>query len=85
MYDIELTKRAIKELQKLPTKEGKAIIGRLKQIAVNPYASYSFVKKLTGVEGFRLRSGNYRAIYHVLDDKLIVEVVRVAHRKDVYQ
>jgi len=44
------------------------------------------VKKLTGAEDlYRIRVGDYRFVYQILDDRLIVLVVRIAHRKDVYR
>jgi mRNA interferase RelE/StbE len=43
-------------------------------------------KKLVGtLHTYRIREGNYRVIYEVLEKKLIVEIVRVGHRKDVYE
>ncbi len=41
--------------------------------------------KLKGREGYRIRIGNYRIIYEMIDDKLMVIVITISHRKDVYE
>ena len=71
------------ELKQLP----KEIIARILQ-AVNSLADDPFptgVKKLVGSEHtYRIREGDYHVIYDVLSKTLVIEIVRVGHRKDVY-
>ncbi|WP_457133335.1 type II toxin-antitoxin system RelE family toxin [Mucilaginibacter sp. UYNi724] len=42
-------------------------------------------RKLAGREGYRIRAGNYRIIYSIIDDELIIKVITLGHRKDVYK
>jgi mRNA interferase RelE/StbE len=42
-------------------------------------------KKLKGRDGYRIRVANYRIIYEIIDQQLIVEVIALGHRKDIYQ
>ncbi len=59
------------------------IVSAIKKLAHNPRPPQS--KKLSGQERYRLRQGNYRILYSIEDDKLIVCVVRVGNRRDVYR
>jgi mRNA interferase RelE/StbE len=43
------------------------------------------VKKLKGRDGYRIRVGNYRIIYEVYDDQLIIDIIAIGHRKDIYE
>lgn len=83
-YQIEWKRSALKELEKLPRHLIPKIIMAVKGLAENPYPPG--VKKLVGSEhNFRIREGDYRIVYVVYENKLIIEIVRVAHRKDVYR
>ena len=83
-YKITWKRSALKELEKLP----KATIGKVvrivEKLSVNPYPQE--VRKMVGVDQtFRIRIGQYRIIYNVLDEVLEIEIIRVKHRKDVYR
>jgi len=82
-YKIEIKKSAVKEISKLPTKELKKILRAIKSLSDNqrPFGAI----KLSGDEKYRLRVGNYRILYQIYDNKLVVVVVKVGHRKDVYK
>jgi mRNA interferase RelE/StbE len=41
--------------------------------------------KLKGRDGYRIRSGNYRIIYDIIDNELIVDIIKLGHRKDIYE
>ena len=82
-YKIEIKRSAVKEISKLPTKELKRILKKIKLLADNPRPFGAI--KLSGDEKFRIRIGNYRILYQIFDEKLIVFVVKVAHRKEVYK
>jgi mRNA interferase RelE/StbE len=82
-YKVTINKKAIKTLEKISepdyTKIKKAIFG----LAKNPRpAGY---KKLKGRPGFRIRQGNYRIIYEIFDHLLVVDVIAVGNRKEVYE
>ena len=81
MYNIELSKLAQKQLYKLEKEIQLRIVSSLERIRIRPY---SYIKKLTGIQYFRLRVGDYRIILDIQNDKLVVFVVEIGHRKNVY-
>jgi len=84
IYVIEFKKSVDKELRKLATGIRKQIISKILKLSTQPYPSSS--TKLLGSTGlYRIRHTNYRVIYQVDGDKLIVLVVKVGHRKEVYR
>ena len=82
-YRIEIKKSAIKELEIIPSRDLSRIMERIESLAGDPRPAGS--KKLSGEEKYRIRQGNYRILYLIEDDLLIVYVVKAAHRKDVYR
>ena len=85
MYEIELTKTATKKLQRLPQNLAKRIIEKLRIIAENPYGSHNNVKKLVNRSGYRLRVGDWRLIYEVQDQKLLILVLEIDTRGGIYR
>ena len=82
-YRIEWKHSAVKELKRLPKEVVVRILKAVEQLAANPYPSG--VRKLIGSEhSYRLREGSYRIIYTVSSSALLIEIIRVGHRKDVY-
>jgi len=83
-YRISIKRSAVKEIEAIPQKkERQRIIRRIGQLAVEPRPSGS--KKLSGHNKYRIRQGAYRIIYEIEDKELIVVVVKVGQRKDVYR
>jgi len=82
-YKIEIKKSAVKEIEHLPRKEIKAILVTIASLSENPRPHGC--KKLSGQEKYRIRCGDYRVLYSIEDKVLIVFVVKVGHRKDVYR
>lgn len=82
-YKLEFKKSAIKELNSLPNKEIKRIIQAANLLAEEPRPLNS--RKLSASECYRIRVGNYRILYEIKDNILIVYIIRIAHRKDVYR
>jgi mRNA interferase RelE/StbE len=83
-YTITILPSALRQLAELPRHEQKRINERIDRLAVDPRPPG--VKKLKGESDlFRLRSGNYRIIYSIEDVRLIVLVIRIGHRRDVYR
>lgn len=70
---------------KLPGKVANSFRLAFKAIAIDVNSSNYDVKKLSGREGFRLRIGRYRAIYRVDDGQLVIMVINVGPRGDVYK
>jgi len=84
MYDIEFTKQATKDLLRIPKGYSVLIIDKIKKLAVDPYSKELDIKKLKGTEGYRLRVGEYRVIYDFDKKKLIVQIVKIQSRGNVY-
>lgn len=63
----------------------KTIREKLEGIATDPYAEHPNAKKLQGREGYRLRVGDWRVIYEIQNDQLVILVLKVAPRGEVYR
>ncbi len=81
-YTILISKKAEKQLDKLPDLIVDNILDSIEKLGQNPRPIGS--KKLKGREGYRIRIGNYRVIYKIFDTELIIDVIAVGHRKDIY-
>lgn len=81
-YRIVIKKSAAKEIEAIQSKDRTRIIEKIRALADEPRPVGS--KKLSGQEKFRIRQGNYRILYQIKDDVLIITVVKVGHRSDVY-
>ncbi len=85
MYHILFTKQADKALRKMPRNTAQLIRGKLDQLAEDPFARNPNVTRLQGRLGYRLRVGNWRVIYELEEDQLIILVLRIAPRGGVYR
>lgn len=81
-YRITIKRSAAKELEKIPLADRKRIVEKIRELASDPRPPGC--KKLSGAEKYRLRQGNYRILYEILDQELIITVVKIGHRRDVY-
>lgn len=79
-YTIIFSEFAIKQLNKLPKDIQKRIISTLKRCRIRPHPH---VKKLVASRFFRLRIGDYGAILDIIENKLIIHVIEVGHRKNI--
>ena len=82
-YSIEIKKSAVKELSQIPKKDLVKIVKTINSLADNPRPRGS--KKLSREEKYRIRYGKYRILYLIEDDVLVICVIKVAHRKDIYR
>ena len=84
-YRIDILPSARRELAALPRRDRKRIDERIQALSSNPRPSG--IKALQGQKGtyYRLRVGNYRVIYQVQDKVLVILVVKIGNRKDVYR
>lgn len=85
MYKITYSKEAEKALTRIPNKTAKLIREKIEALAENPYAKNPNAKKLQEREGYRLRIGDWRVIYKIQNEKLIIIVLKVASRGEVYK
>ena len=82
-YRIEWKRSAIKELKYLPKEVVVRIVRAVGQLTENPFPAG--VKKLVGSERtYRIRERSYRVVYTVAPSALVIEIIRVGHREDVY-
>ena len=72
---------ALKQLRKLDTKIRERIIATLERIRIRPEV---YLKKLVGDEGYRLRVGDYRVVVDLDKERLIILVLKMGHRRNVY-
>jgi len=83
MYEIEIERSALKSLSKIPIKDRTKLVVTIERLALNPRPIGA--KKLTGRDGWRIRVGNYRIIYEIIDNICHILVLDVGHRKDIYK
>lgn len=82
-YKIEIKKSAVKEIESLPRKDIRVVLSKIQALGDDPHPHDC--KKLSSQEKYRVRCGDYRILYSIEDKVLVVYVVKVAHRKDVYR
>ena len=80
-YTVRLKRSAERELRRLPRDNIPRILSRMQQLASQPRPPGC--KKLTGEEEYRVRQGDFRFLYTVDDQQRLVEVVKIAHRREV--
>jgi mRNA interferase RelE/StbE len=82
-YKIELKPAAKKQLKKINSKNQEKILDKIYLLSENPYPQNS--KSLKARDDRSMRVGNYRVIYDVYENKLVILVLKVGDRKDVYK
>ena len=82
VYKIDISRPAQKQLDKLPDDIAERLIEAIYDLADNPRPTGC--KKLKGRNGYRIREGNYRIIYDIVDDILLINIIAVGHRRDIY-
>lgn len=85
MYRIVFTKQANRALRKMSRDTARLIREKLDQLAQDPSAPNPNLTKLQGRSGYRLRVGDWRVIYELEDDRLVILVLKVAPRGGVYR
>ena len=83
-YSVEFRPAVLKSIERLPKKELRRIKKKIDGLSEN--LPDPATTKMKGNNPFhRVRTGNYRIVYQILEDRLIILVVKVGHRKDVYK
>jgi len=82
-FELVVRPSVLKDTKDIPAAVMKKILQRMEGLRENPRPPGCV--KLAGMEYYRIRQGNYRIIYEIVDDQLIVVVVKVGHRRDGYR
>ncbi|MGH8224663.1 MAG: type II toxin-antitoxin system RelE family toxin [Gammaproteobacteria bacterium] len=82
-YKLVFRRSVAKDLRAIPKKDVARILASIQTLASNPRPQDC--EKLSAQERYRLRQGNYRILYEIQNELLIVTVVKVGHRSDVYR
>ena len=83
-YKIFVKQSVTKKLLKLPNPISQKLSERINSLSENPRPFDC--KKLKGLNNkYRIRISNYRFIYSIYDNKLVVEIIKIGHRKDIYK
>ena len=83
-YRLLIKPSAVKDIEAIPLKRDRQrVVERISKLAEEPCPSGS--EKISGQDKYRVRQGRYRIFYTIEDQDLIVQVVKVGHRKDVYR
>ena len=82
-YKLIFKKSVAKDLRDIPKKDVARVLRRIEALSEDPRAPGC--EKLSGQERYRVRQGVYRIIYEIVDDVLVVVVVKVGHRSEVYR
>jgi mRNA interferase RelE/StbE len=83
VFRVELRRNSQKSLDKIQIQERSRIISVLVELEQDPRPTG--VEKIQGSELWRVREGDYRIVYFIDDNKKIITVVRIGHRRDVYR
>jgi mRNA interferase RelE/StbE len=85
-YAFRFTAAAQRQLRSISRPDAMRILTALTALGDDPYAAHADVKKLTGPSGlYRLRVGNYRVAYQIDDGRLVILVVKLGNRREVYR
>ena len=84
MYSIEFERAALKTLRAMPKNVSRLLLVKIEALAANP-AQAQNVKRLVGRPAYRLRVGDWRVIYTLVEERLIVRVLEIGARGGVYQ
>ena len=85
-YTVELTESAAKEFKKLQRPVKGNVLEAFQFLSQNPYSELFKIKKLKGLDSlYRIRIGDYRIVFEIKKQKLVILIIRIGHRKDVYE
>jgi mRNA interferase RelE/StbE len=82
-YSVLIKRSAAKELEVVPKKDREKLVAKIYALAVDPRPPGA--EKLAGDDKYRIGHGVYRVLYEVDDNTVVVMIVRVAHRREVYR
>jgi mRNA interferase RelE/StbE len=82
-YRLQIKPSAGKEIEALPKKDRRRVVAKIQGLATDPRPPGC--EKLSGEDLYRVRQGNYRILYSVHDTDLLVVVIKIGHRREVYR
>lgn len=82
-YELVIRPSVQKDVRGIPSADLKKIVSRIEKLRDDPRPDGSV--KLSGLEYYRVRQGKYRIVYEIQDGCLVVIVIKVGHRKEVYR
>lgn len=82
MYELVYSPAALKQLEKLEHTIKERILIALERLRIRPESCD--IKKLVGVQGYRFRVGDYRIIFDMEKQKLLILILEIGHRKNIY-
>ena len=83
-YSVEFKRSAMRQLKRLPKNIQRRIADAVDRLADNP-RPHGYIQMETDDILYRIRVGDYRIIYEIIDNKLVVLVIRIGHRREVYR
>ena len=86
VYEVVFKKSAAKELQSLPKKVQQKIIDAVQLLSLNPHTEILQIKKMKGAESlYRIRIQDYRVIYLIEKQIIKITIIKIGHRKEIYE
>ena len=82
-FELVFKQSVAKDLRQIPKKDVTRILNRIKKLSIEPRPTG--VEKLSGQDRYRVRQGVYRILYEILNNELVVVVIKIGHRRDVYK
>jgi len=84
MYEIKFSKQAVKDLKHIPEGYKKNVLDKIELLGQDPYGKLLDTKKLRGVDGYRLRVGEYRVLYKMENQTVVVKIIKIKVRGSIY-
>ncbi len=85
-YEVVFKKSAFKELQSLPQSVQQKILDAVQLLSLNPYTELLQIKKMKGAESlYRVRIQDYRVLYVIENHLIKITIIKIGHRKEVYE
>jgi mRNA interferase RelE/StbE len=82
-FEVRLKRSVVKDLLRFPKADNRRIAARIESLADEPRPHGC--EKLAGSSAYRVRQGDYRIVYTIDDDTIVIEIVRVGHRRELYR
>ena len=82
-FEILFKQSVAKDLQVIPKKDVQRIVSRIAKLAADPHPAGA--EKLTNQERYRIRQGRYRILYEIQEKQLVIMVVKIGHRREIYK